>query len=150
MGWRGWKLRFKPDLRERWRFRRWLCSQARTGLLAGQTIPITVGAGGAGGNTSGGSPSAGGTSSFGTFVSATGGSLNVFATMQDPRNGATPGGFGVGGDVNLTGSAGQGAILNQGGLGGGAPMSGGQNSGTTGVPGTFPGGGASGAGTGAK
>jgi hypothetical protein len=119
-----------------------------TGLVAGQTIPITVGFGGAAGNTSGGAPSAGGTSSFGTYVSATGGNLNVLASTQDPRNGATPGGFGVGGDVNLTGSAGQGAMLTQGGLGGGAPMGGCQNSGTWGVQGSFPGGGASGAGTG--
>ncbi len=121
-----------------------------TGLVAGQTIPITIGTGGAGGTTSGGAPSPGGTSSFGIYVSATGGSLNGLATMQDPRNGATPGGYGVGGDVNLTGSAGQGGTLNQGGLGGGAPMGGCQNSGTTGVAGTSPGGGASGAGTGAN
>jgi hypothetical protein len=121
-----------------------------TGLVAGQTIPVTVGAGGAGGNTSGGVPTAGGTSSFGTYVSATGGSLNALASAQDPRNGATPGGFGVGGDVNLAGSSGQAAILYQGGLGGGAPMGGAQNSGTSGVAGNFPGGGASGAGTGAN
>jgi len=40
-------------------------------------------------------------------------------------------------------------MLNQGGLGGAAPMGGCQNSGTWGVAGSFPGGGASGAGTGA-
>src|SRR5262249_48804583 len=88
-----------------------------TGLVTGQTISVTVGPGGTGGTTTGGGPSAGGTSSFGTYVSATGGNLNILATMQDPRNGATPGGFGVGGDVDLTGSAGQAAMLNQGGLG---------------------------------
>lgn len=120
-----------------------------TGLVAGQTIPITIGSGGIAGTTAGGTPSAGGSSSFGTYVSATGGTLNDLANSADPRNGATPAGHGVGGDTNLTGSAGQGAMLNQGGLGGAAPMGGCQNSGTWGVAGSFPGGGASGAGTGA-
>jgi hypothetical protein len=118
------------------------------GLIAGQTIPVTVGAGGTAGNTSGVLPSAGGTSSFGTFVSATGGSLNSLANIPNPQNGATPSGIGVAGDVNIAGSAGQAGLLNQGGLGGAAPMGGCQNSGTWGVAGVFPGGGASGAGTG--
>ena len=48
------------------------------------------------------------------------------------------------------GSAGQAAVLSQGGMGGAAPMGGSQNSGTTGVGGTFPGGGAAGAGTGSN
>ncbi len=121
-----------------------------TGLITGQTILVTIGGGGLGGNTGGGSPTAGGTSSFGTYVSATGGSLNALAYVSDPRNGATPGGNGVGGDVNILGSAGQAGVVNQGGLGGGAPMGGCQNSGTWGLQGNFPGGGASGAGTGAN
>jgi hypothetical protein len=121
-----------------------------TGLITGQVIPVTVGAGGTAGNTAGAAPSAGGTSSFGTFVSATGGSLNPQANVANPQNGATPGGVGVAGDVNIAGSAGQAGVLNQGGLGGPAPMGGGQNSGTLGLPGVFPGGGASGAGTGAN
>jgi hypothetical protein len=117
------------------------------GLLTGQIVPVTVGAGGTAGST-GVPAAAGGTSSFGTYVSATGGSLNPLANVGNPQNGATPSGIGVAGDVNLAGSAGQAGLLNQGGLGGAAPMGGCQNSGTTGVAGAFPGGGASGAGTG--
>ena len=119
-------------------------------LTPGQTIAVTVAAGGAGGTTSGGAPTAGGASSFGSFVSATGGNLNSLATIANPLNGATPGGIGVGGDVNIAGSSGQAGVLNQGGLGGAAPMGGAQNSGTFGVAGNFPGGGAAGAGTGAN
>lgn len=121
-----------------------------TGVLPGQTVSVTVGAGGAPGLTSGASPTAGATSSFGTYVSATGGSLNPLAYWSNPQNGATPGGIGVNGDVNIMGAAGQAGLLNQGGLGGGAPMGGAQNSGTWGLTGNFPGGGASGAGTGAN
>ncbi len=121
-----------------------------TGLTPGQMISVTVGSGGAGGNTLGAGAAAGGTSSFGQFVSATGGSLNYLASTSAPGNGATPPGIGVGGDVNFAGSAGQAGLLNQGGLGGGAPMGGAQNSGTTGNVGSFPGGGAAGAGTGAN
>lgn len=118
------------------------------GLTPGQVIPVIVGAGGAGGTTAGGAAGAGGTSSFGTYVSATGGALNLYATVASPQNGATPAGSGVAGDVNLCGSAGQAGISNVGGLGGGSPMGGMQNSGTAGAAGLFPGGGASGAGTG--
>ena len=121
-----------------------------TGLVTGQTIPVTVGGGGTAGNTGGVPPAAGGTSSFGTFASATGGSLNPLANTGSPQNGATPSGIGVGGDVNIAGSAGQVGTLNQGGMGGAAPMGGSQNSGTWGLTGAFPGGGASGAGTGAN
>ena len=120
-----------------------------TGLSGGQSIPVTIGSGGAGGATGGALPSGGGTSSFGTFVSATGGSLNQLASAASPQNGATPPGGGINGDVNMKGSAGQAGLLNQGGMGGGAPSGGWQNSGTWGLTGTFPGGGASGAGTGA-
>jgi hypothetical protein len=121
-----------------------------SGLLPGQVIPVTIGIGGNGGATSGSPATAGGTSSFGTYVSATGGSLNALASISAPLNGATPGGVGVGGDVNIAGSSGQAGVLNQGGLGGAAPMGGTQNSGTTGVSGNFPGGGAAGAGTGSN
>lgn len=120
------------------------------GLVPGQVVIVTVGAGGSGGTAAGTAPTAGGASSFGAYVSATGGSLNVLATVSSPSNGATPGGIGVGGDVNIAGSSGQAGVLNQGGLGGAAPMGGTQNSGTTGVAGNFPGGGAAGAGTGAN
>ena len=120
------------------------------GVSPGQTISVTVGIGGAAGNVSGAAAGPGGTTSFGNFVSATGGSLNYLASPSLPQNGATPPGTGINGDVNLTGSAGLTAALNQGGMGGGSPMGGSQNSGTTGVVGTTPGGGASGAGTGAN
>jgi hypothetical protein len=119
-------------------------------LIPGQSIAVTIGAGGTAGSTAGLSPSAGTASSFGNFVSATGGSLNYLATTANPGNGATPPGCGIGGDVNLSGSAGQVGFLNQGGMGAAAPMGGSQNSGTTGVPGLPPGGGAAGAGTGAN
>lgn len=118
------------------------------GLAPGEVIPVMVGAGGAGGTTGGGVPGAGGTSSFGSYVSATGGSLNALANAAYPLNGATPGGTGYGGDLNIQGSCGQAGLLIAGGLGGGAPMGGMQNSGSFGVAGLFPGGGASGAGTG--
>jgi len=121
-----------------------------TGLIPGQSIAVVVAAGGTGGTLQGDAATSGGTSSFGSYVSATGGSLNEVATASSPQLGATPAGIGIGGDVNLTGSAGQSAALNMGGMGGGAPMGGSQNSGTTGVPGAFPGGGAAGAGTGAN
>lgn len=121
-----------------------------TGLVPGQAIAITVGAGGAAGTTTGVAGGPGGTSSFGQTVSATGGSLNYLATIAAPENGATPPGIGIGGDVNFAGSAGQAGILNQGGMGGAAPIGGAQNSGTSGNAGSFPGGGAAGAGTGSS
>jgi len=121
-----------------------------TGLIPGQVVPATVGAGGIAGTTSGVAPTVGGASSFGQFVSASGGGLNYLATTAQPENGATPSGTGIGGDVNIAGSAGQAGIMNQGGMGGAAPMGGAQNSGSTGNTGSFPGGGAAGAGTGAS
>jgi hypothetical protein len=119
-----------------------------TGLTPGQAIPITIGTGGAGGTTGGAAPMPGGTSSFGQIASATGGSLNYLASLTQPENGGTPPGVGIGGDINLTGSAGTAAVLTQGGMGGAAPIGGAQNSGTTANAGIFPGGGAAGAGTG--
>ena len=115
------------------------------GVTTGQLIAVTIGGGGAAGSPGIG-PSAGGFSSFGSYVSAGGGSLNSLALVAAPQNGAAPAGSGIGGDVNITGSAGQNAIGSQGGQGGGAPMSGAQSSGTFGLPGAFPGGGASGPG----
>jgi len=120
------------------------------GVLPGQIISVAVGNGGVAGTTGGIPAGPGGTTSFGQYVSATGGSLNYLASAGSPMYGATPSGTGINGDVNLSGSAGQDGIPNQGGMGGGAPMSGSQNSGTTGVAGTTPGGGAAGAGTGAN
>jgi hypothetical protein len=119
------------------------------GVLPGQIITVTIGNGGVAGITGGTAAGPGGTTSFGTYVSATGGSLNYLASTASPMFGATPSGTGINGDINLSGSAGQDGILNLGGMGGGAPMGGSQNSGTTGVAGSTPGGGAAGAGTGA-
>ena len=120
-----------------------------SGLIPGQAIPFIVGSGGVGGTLAGGSATSGQASSFGTFVSATGGTVNLYATASNPQLG---GGFGSGqgGDVNLSGSAGQSGVAGVGGMGGAAPMGGMQNSGTTGNPGTSPGGGASGAGNGSS
>ncbi len=120
------------------------------GLSPGQSFPVTVGLGGSAGIVAGALPGAGGTSSFGSYVSATGGALNSTASTSSPQNGAIPGGVGKNGDVNLTGSSGQAGFLSVGGLGGGAPMGGMQTSGSVGNQGVFPGGGASGAGTGAN
>jgi hypothetical protein len=114
-----------------------------TGLIPGQIIPVTVGVGGAAGTTAGAVAGPGGTSSFGQFVSATGGSLNSLATTSAPGYGATPPGMGVGGNVNFIGATGPAGIMNQGGLGGAAPIGG-----NTRNSGIFPGGGASGACTG--
>jgi hypothetical protein len=121
------------------------------GLVPGQAVPVSVGVGGVGGSATGSAAGSGGTSSFGTFVSATGGSVNYLNNAAQPQNGNTPAGVGVGGDVNFNGSAGQAGIPAsfQGGMGGAAPMGGSQNSGTYGNNGAFPGGGAAGAGTGA-
>ena len=121
-----------------------------TGLTPGQNVPVTIGAGGVGGTTAGAAAGSGGSSSFGTFVSATGGALNATATPTNPQNGATPGGIGIGGDLNLSGSSGQSAFMSAAGVGGAAPLGGMQSSGTVGVPGVFPGGGAGGAGTGSS
>jgi len=121
-----------------------------TGLIPGQSIPVTVGLGGTGGTGGGAAAGEGGTSNFGQFVSATGGRLNHLASTVAPQNGATPPGLGANGDINLMGSAGQAGMSNQGGMGGAAPIGGAQNSGTSGNAGIFPGGGAAGAGTGAN
>jgi len=117
-----------------------------TGLITGQSIPVHVGIAGTGGTTAGIVPGTGGSSSFGTYVSATGGGLNYLDSFSTPQNGAYPPGTGVGGDINLTGSMGQDANNGKGGIGGGAPFGGFVASGSFGLPGTFPGGGASGAG----
>lgn len=117
-----------------------------TGLVTGQVIPVTIGNGGAGGTTAGAVPGTGGTSSLGPFVSATGAGLNYLNSFSMPQSGAYPPGTGFGGDVNLTGSMGQDSNAGKGGLGGSAPMGGNVASGTFGLPGNFPGGGASGAG----
>jgi hypothetical protein len=125
-----------------------------TGLNPGQVIPVIVGAGGSAGSTStpagaGGSTSFGSTS-FGSYVSATGGGLNPLATVASPWLGASAGGFGVGGDINIAGGWGTNGINNIGGAGGAGAMGGGATVVATSFAnaGQSPGGGASGAGTG--
>jgi hypothetical protein len=119
-----------------------------TGLNAGQIIPVTVGVGGAAGNTTT-PPTLGGSTSFGTYVSATGAGLNPLASIAEPWLGASTPGVGVGGDINIAGSTGGNGIGVYGGVGGGGAMGGGATGVATsvGVAGQFPGGGASGAGT---
>lgn len=90
------------------------------GLMPGQTIPVTVGAGGVP-TASPGNGGAGGTSSFGTYLSATGGSggqggsANLFATA----GGA--GGIGQGARIVQGGAMGSDgiAVASRGGDGGG-------------------------------
>ena len=70
-----------------------------SGLAGGNTIPVTVGAGGTAGTGLGGAGGAGGTSSFGVFSTATGGA-----------GGSTPvnyilGGIGCAGQLNIQGSS---------------------------------------------
>lgn len=117
-----------------------------TALTPGQIIAVTVGSGGSAGST-GVAPTSGQGSSFGSYVSATGGTVNPLATPSSPQLGGGPG-YGQGGDLDLFGSAGQSGSGNVGGMGGGGAMGGMQNSGTNGNAGLSPGGGASGAGTG--
>ncbi len=120
-----------------------------TGLVPGQAIAVVVGAGGTGGTTTGGAATGGQASSFGSYIAATGGTVNPSASTSNPQLGGGPGG-GQNGDVNLFGSAGQSGFTGIGGMGGAAPMGGSQNSGTVGNAGINPGGGASGAGTGSS
>lgn len=122
-----------------------------TGLTAGSVIAVTVGAGGTAGSTSGPTaPTAGGTSSFGSYVSATGGSLNPLANTGAPALGGTPSGAGTGGDVNVAGGDGSNGGGGSGGYGATGANGGGARAvaSSIGNAGYFPGGGASGAGTG--
>jgi hypothetical protein len=121
------------------------------GLNAGQVIAVTIGAGGTAGSTSL-APGSGGGTSFGSYVSATGGGPNPFATLAAPWLGASSQGIGVGGDINVAGSNGANGVGNFGGAGGAGAMGGGVTGVATsyGLTGQLPGGGASGAGTGAS
>jgi hypothetical protein len=91
-----------------------------TGLTAGQSIAVTVGAGGA-------APAApqtgnsGGTSSFGTYLSATGGAGGSGGTATQFAMAGGAGGVGVGGQLNRGGSYGSDSIVvaSRGGDGGG-------------------------------
>lgn len=129
-------------------------------VTPGVGITVTVGAGGAApgnGVVSGGAT--GGTSSFGVLCSATGGpGGNACVTSTPGTPTATPGGIGVGGDLNLQGTGGGsgasgtnsiGGFTGYGGLGGSAPLGGAgayMSTGSAG-PGGFPGGGGSGGGS---
>ena len=113
------------------------------GLVPGQQITVTVGAGGAaaGAGSTGGN---GGTSSFGNYCSASGGP-GASATSTS----GVAGGLGISGDDNRQGEGGGGSISSTkagdggGGGGGGGARAPGGNGGTN--PGNFPGGGAAGA-----
>jgi hypothetical protein len=91
-----------------------------TGLTAGQSIAVTVGAGGAA-PSSQASGNNGGTSSFGAFMSATGGTGGQGGTAANFAMAGGTGGAGVGGQVNRGGSCGADsiAVASRGGDGGG-------------------------------
>lgn len=82
-----------------------------TGLTPGAQISVTIGDGGAAGSSLGASGSTGGTTSFGSYLSATGGSGGFYYGYPYITGGASGGSGGVGsdGNINLTGSAGDGA-----------------------------------------
>ena len=95
-----------------------------TGLTAGDTVSVTIGAGGTGGGTTAGSQdgNSGGTSSFGSYCSATGGEGgvgNIYGTSAVKIDG----GLGTGGTFNYRGGAGGSYVSDpsggQGGAGGG-------------------------------
>lgn len=101
-------------------------------VIPGQTITITVGAGGQGG-TAGNFGASGGLSSVGGFMSASGGAYG------DAGGGGTGaggfGGIGSGGDINSVGSDGSDGTTNGaagGGTGGGSSLGGATRSGGTG------------------
>jgi hypothetical protein len=80
------------------------------GLTPGQTIAVTVGAGGAApASPADGNP--GGTSNFGTFLSATGGAGGGGGTMVDFAMAGGGGGLGSGGAVNNGGAMGGDSIV---------------------------------------
>lgn len=114
-----------------------------SGLTPGQSITVTVGAGGTAA-TAGNRGGPGGTSSFGAYASATGGA----GADPNPSLGVS-GGFGTGGDINIQGQQGSGSLASTkagdggAGGGGGGPMAPGGAGGIN--PGNFPGGGSAGA-----
>jgi hypothetical protein len=80
-----------------------------TSVTPGNTLSVTIGAGGtAGGGTGGTSSVASGTQSI-TTIQATGGTSPVVGADQERFVGGT-GGVGSGGDLNIKGGAGQGAF----------------------------------------
>ena len=106
-----------------------------TGLVPGQVVSVTVGAGGAA-SASPGFGGNGGTSSFGAFVSATGGLGGMGGSSGAVSAGAS-GGTGVGGDVNFPGAYGTDAVNTAGkGGDGGGPGAGRGSTGTITPPAT--------------
>lgn len=117
-----------------------------------QTLAYAVGAAGTGG-AAGASGTGGGTTSFGGILTATGGAPGVHGKFAVIGN-ITIGGVGTGGDINLTGGYGTGALpaapngTGVGGSGGGTPFgatSGVQSAGPN-IAGVWPGGGGGGSG----
>jgi hypothetical protein len=78
-----------------------------SGLTAGDTIAVTIGAGGTAGGagSAGGNGGNGGTTSFASHCSATGGTGSIDAGGS-PATAGGAGGSGTGGDINLDGGAG--------------------------------------------
>lgn len=112
-----------------------------TGLVAGQVIACTVGAGGL--PTTPGAPGlTGGSTSFGAWLTIGGGA----GASADPNLGVG-GGTASGADFSIPGEQGTGALSNKAGDGGSAPRGGTRAPGGAGSvsPGNAPGGGASGA-----
>ena len=103
-------------------------SKGVVAVTPGQTIAVTIGAGGAGsiGTAPGGG---GGTSSFGSIASCTGGGGGSSVTSTIAANGGAPGGIGSGGTANGTGAPGTNGQYNPGsffsGIGGSSPWGGG-------------------------
>jgi hypothetical protein len=81
-----------------------------TGLVPGQSIAVTVGAGGAA-PSSPANGTNGGTSSFGAYISATGGSGGNGGTAALFAMAGGAGGAGVGGQINIGGSWGTDSIV---------------------------------------
>lgn len=85
------------------------------------SVPVTVGGGGAGGNSTVGNGLAGGTTSFGTFIGATGGAGAVY----NSNNSTVQGGYPVGGSVTHEDAGGSGGNIYQGIQGGNVVFAGG-------------------------
>jgi hypothetical protein len=81
-----------------------------SGLTAGQSIAVTVGAGGVA-LTAPGAGNNGGTSSFGTYMSATGGTGGNGGTVTQFAMAGGAGGIGTGGQINRGGSYGSDSIV---------------------------------------
>jgi hypothetical protein len=122
-------------------------------LTPGQSIAVTVGAGGAA-PASPANGAMGGTSSFGTLMSATGGAGGVGGTAAQFALAGGAGGLGVGGKINAGGSMGSDCIVagSRGGDGGGPGNGRGASGPQPGFSGTAygAGGGGGGASTGAS